>query len=466
MKAIVSAILFVMLFATTGCNKDFLETPPTTSAELGQFATSLSSCEQLLNGSYRTMLDGFYWGLSFIYADLIADDVKPIPGSPLFLAQYNWKQVASDAGGDANQNNYWNAYYKTIRSVALVMENVDRFSNEDPVKANNIKGQALALRAWMHFELVNRFAQPYKFTTDASHPGIPYIVTSNYSEKLSRESVKTVYENIIRDLRESLLLLPANTSAKNYISTNAVKALLARAYLYKGDYSSAKNLAVAVIQAIPFMTTGYPQNLFTDKETEAIFQLAPPTTNIYNNFSGTYFRGVFPYFLPTQDIVSVLQESPTDVRNNWLYQQSGTWKVSKYPKGIVPGIFDPYGAHYQTLIRSSEMYLTAAECYAELNRTDSAIFYLDQIRMRADTAALPTTATGTALTELVLKERRKELAFEGQRIFDLLRRGKDVVRTDAPSAAAKVLPYKSPRSIAPLPGLEVTVNGLDQNDSY
>lgn len=460
-------LIGVFLVALTGCGKNFFETPPTTSAEQGTFVTSLTSCEQLLNGSYRTALDAFYWGLNLIYVDMIADDVKPIPGGPIFMTQYNWKQTASDDPLSTNNiNGYWNGYYKTIRTIAFVTENIDRFRNEDPAKADNIKGQALALRAWMHFDLVNRFAQPYKVTTGATHPGIPYITISDYSAKISRLPVKEVYDNIIKDLLDAINLMPANASAKKYIGGNAAKALLSRVYLYKGDYPEAKNMAVAVTKAVPAMKTGYPQNLFTDKETEALFQFLPPTSPTYNNFSGSYYRGNLPYFLPTTDIVTVLQESITDVRKNWLFTDAGTSKVSKYPKSVVPGIFDPAGSHYQTLLRSSEMYLTAAECFVELGRADSAAWYLDEIRLRADAAALPTTATGAALTDSILKERRKELAFEGQRFFDLMRRGKDVVRIDAPNAEAKTLPYKSLKAVAPIPGLDVSVSGLSQNDSY
>ncbi len=466
MKSIIRTIAFFTLFSVAGCGKNFFETPPTTSAEQSTFITNLASCEQLLNGAYRTALDGFYWGLNLIYPELIADNVKPVPGGTYFNVQYNWKQIAATTSTGDNLNEYWNGYYKTIRNVAFVTENIDRFRNENPTKADNIKGQALVLRAWMHFDLVNRFAQPYKFSSDASHPGIPYITFTDYSAPLKRISVKEVYDKIIKDMQDGIALLPANASTKRYIGGNTAKALLARVYLYKGDYQSAKNYAVEVAKAVPIMKTGYPQNLFTDKETEALFQFAPPTTPTYNNFTGSYYRGAYPNFLPTTDIVTLLQESATDVRKDWLFTDVGVWRVSKYPKGVVAGISDPFGAHYQTLVRSSEMYLTAAECFVELNRADSAIYYLDEIRMRADASALPTTATGTALTDLVLKERRKELSFEGQRFFDLMRRGKDVVRTDASNPDAKTLPFKNPKAIAPIPSLDVTEKGLSQNETY
>ena len=228
MKSIIRTIAFFTLFSVAGCGKNFFETPPTTSAEQSTFITNLASCEQLLNGAYRTALDGFYWGLNLIYPELIADNVKPVPGGTYFNVQYNWKQIAATTSTGDNLNEYWNGYYKTIRNVAFVTENIDRFRNENPTKADNIKGQALVLRAWMHFDLVNRFAQPYKFSSDASHPGIPYITFTDYSAPLKRISVKEVYDKIIKDMQDGIALLPANASTKRYIGGNTAKALLAR----------------------------------------------------------------------------------------------------------------------------------------------------------------------------------------------------------------------------------------------
>jgi hypothetical protein len=112
------------------------------------------------------------------------------------------------------------------------------------------------------------------------------------------------------------------------------------------------------------------------------------------------------------------------------------------------------------------MYLTAAECYARLNNQDSARFYLNAIQKRANSTITGPLVTGEALLDSIFKERRKEFAFEGLRMFDLLRWGKNVVRIDAVGTTAKNLTFPSNKAIAPIPGLDVTILGLIQNDEY
>ena len=113
------------------------------------------------------------------------------------------------------------------------------------------------------------------------------------------------------------------------------------------------------------------------------------------------------------------------------------------------------------------MYLTAAEAYAKVNREDSAKYFLDAIRMRANSSASPTTATGNALLDIIYTERRKELAFEGLRMFDLLRWKKGVARSaDVTNGAPLSLPYPSNKAIAPIPPGDIKIGGLQQNPGY
>jgi starch-binding outer membrane protein, SusD/RagB family len=112
------------------------------------------------------------------------------------------------------------------------------------------------------------------------------------------------------------------------------------------------------------------------------------------------------------------------------------------------------------------MYLTAAESYAHLSNTDSARYYLDAIRIRANSSAASSMATGPALLDSIYKERRKELAFEGTRMFDLLRWKKGVNRPDETNPAFKTLSYPNNKAIAPVPTVDVEVSGMSQNPGY
>jgi hypothetical protein len=297
---------------------------------------------------------------------------------------------------------------------------------------------------------------------------VVYIISSNWTSPVkSRNTVAEVYTNLISDLNNAIALLPQASSGKLLMSKNASKALLARVYLFKGDWVLAKNLAREVGIAVPIMTVSYPAKLFTALETEALFQI-PASSGVLNsyqtNFASTYFRGT-ARFQATSDIAILLNEDPADARKVWVTPSASNWNIVKFPTDIIPEVSGP-GSYYHTVIRSSEMYLTAAEAYAHLNNVDSARFYLDAIRKRANPTVAATTSVGSALLEAIYKERRKELAFESLRMFDLLRWKKGVNRTDAISAAAQNLPYPSNKAIAPIPGMDVKVSGFVQNLDY
>jgi hypothetical protein len=213
------------------------------------------------------------------------------------------------------------------------------------------------------------------------------------------------------------------------------------------------------------MKTNYPSKLFTLQETEALFQMPPVSTPYSTFFASRSFR-LTKQYIPTQDMISMLLERPNDSRKSWVTNTSGTWLITKYPVGVVAAYTVPEGSYYQTVLRSSEMYLTAAESYAKIGNEDSAKYFLDAIRQRADPTAPISLSTGTALLDSLYKERRKELCFESLRMYDLLRLGKNVNRTDPSNSSAMTLPYPSTKSIAPIHGLDVRYYGLEQNPSY
>jgi hypothetical protein len=387
-------------------------------------------------------------------------------------------------------NGIWMDGYKIIRSCSFALEKAEEFRNQDPVRADNIKAQAYGLRALAHFVLVNIFAQPFGYTSDASHPGIPYVTSYDWTQPINgRNSVSEVYANMVNDLNLAVPLFSASPKISTdllYMNINSTKALLARVYLFKGDYAMAKSIARDVVANVPLLTIagGYPSGLFknlTPASTESLFQLSPSQTNVslpnpaspsltytgtYNtDFQGRYF--VSPKnFVATSDMASKLTQNASDVRKSWVTLSAGVWNITKYPQSVVSTITVASRSYYQTLFRSSEMFLTLAESYTKLNNDDSARYYVNAIRTRANLIALNSSIVGQALVDSIYTERRRELAFEGLRMFDLLRWKKDVNRTDAWNANSRTLPYPSNNAIAPLPQNDVNISGLQQNPGY
>jgi hypothetical protein len=475
--------LLVMLFmfnSFTSCKKDFLDVVDNSELTRQNYVKDLNSMEAFLNGVYVLLNRHLEHGIGEAYPELAADNLKPLPLPPQSLWQhYTWSQQKDESpqfnveGSSLNMNGTWKGGYLIIRACSFVIEDMDKYRSADPARADNIKGQAYAIRAFVHFKLVNIFAQPYTFTPGASHPGVPYITASDVLTPFSRQTVAEVYDGIIKDINNAIKLLPANIADVRYMNRAAAKALLARTYLFKEDYAAAKNLAQEVCIEAPLLAiaAGYPNGLFNNKapaETEVLFQ-ATPGDAYFSSFIGRYLRGDNFHFNATNDIAILLQENTNDVRYNWVTNASGQWNVTKFPVNATgdPALRSlPEADYYHPIIRSSEMFLTAAEACARTGDENNARTYLDAIRKRADPSTASLTASGSALMDSIYKERRKELAFEGLRMYDLQRWKKGVHRIDASSGAPTTLPYPSNKAIAPIPMQDVKLAGMPQNVDY
>lgn len=475
-----STFLFILtLVAVTivSCKKDFLDVLDNSILTRQNYVKDLNSLDALLNGVYVRINSRFEHGSGIAYPEVAADNLKPLALPPAtLLLHYNWAQQKDENYGgiigdeDLNMNPVWTNAYLLARVCNFVLEEVDRYRGENPVKADDLKGQAYALRALFYFRLVNVFAQPYAFSPDASHPGIPYITTSDISVPFTRQTVKEVYDGLVNDLNNAISLLPASTEDIRFMNRVAAKAMLARTCLFKGDYSTAKKQAAEICTEVPLLSisAGYPGNLFINNapaETEILFQVTPGD-NYYSEFIGTYLRGSMLRYNATQDIVELLQENAHDIRRNWVTHVSGAWNVTKFPVGIAGMRKVLEADYYHPVIRSSEMALTAAEAFAKTGDENEARIYLDAIRKRADPSIAAVTATGQALLDAIYKERRKELAFEGFRMYDLQRWKLGVQRKDALPGSPTGLPYPSNHAIAPIPYQDIKLAGLTQNPGY
>lgn len=472
--------LLIVAFSFQSCRKDFLEVPINNDNFRQDYVRDLNTLDEFLNGIYLQLSTRFFKGYFLVYPDLVSDNVKPVDGSEILSYLYRWAQQSNSdrsASGindeSVNMNSVWFVGYRIIRDCNFVLEQIDNYKSQDLARANDIKGQAYAIRGFLHFMLCNVFSQPYNYQQEAAHLGIPYVKTSDWSKGVQRASVASVYEDVIGDFNTALSLVKLEGASKYRFSQHAIISSLSRVFLYKGDYVKAKEMALIICREVPLLSSyNYPAKLFTAEETEAIFQLPPAWGGVGAGNYFTYFAGFFysqssMQFSATEDIVRIISKNKTDKRNNWITAIDKKWIVSKYPSNVVAGFPDPgASSYYQTLIRSSEMYLTAAEAYSKLNRADSAQWFLDKIRMRADSLAVATTVQGEQLNELIYTERRKEFAFEGTRIFDLLRLAIPIVRKDVVPGGPNMMLLPNEKAIAPIPIPDVELSNLQQNPGY
>jgi hypothetical protein len=468
----------------SGCKKDFLDVPNKSVILRQAYVTDLKTLGDYLNGTYSELGANYFSSTTGVYSEIISDNIKTLPGMSFLAQHYAWKQVANDEKfvklgvSGTNINGLWLAAYRIIRDCNFVIEAVGAYRDQDPVAADDLKGQALALRAYLHHQLSGFFAQPYGFSSVGNHPGIPYITASSYLEPISRQTSAQNYEMMIADLREAISLLPPapkNVDSKyirSVINKQGAKALLSRVYLFKNDYENALKLALEVCSEVPLMVRpDYPVKLFTLDDKEALFQVTPAGSSsiLTTFFSGPYFRSSLRY-VATSDVAGLLSSNPNDVRSSWVVKEAidGTdaYTIRKFPVGVTGQLSSPEADYFQPVIRTSEMFLTASECYAKLGDEDLAREYLDKVRKRADPATAVTNLSGTLLVDAIYRERRIELAFEGGRMENLLRTKQSVLRSDSNDPSATMLSYPSNKAIAPIPLSDVMLNHLKQNDDY
>lgn len=464
-----------ILASISSCRKSFIDVDDRSVILREQYVKDLNSLQQYVNGIYVWLATECYGGTRGhqLYADLIADNIKPTPtNTSTLIPHYMWNQ--STGSSSTNMDALWQSLYHLIRSCSFAIDKATDLKGEDAIKASQLQAEAYSVRALAHFVLVNVFAQSYNYTSGGTHPGVPYITSWDWNDPSSRNTVLEVYNGMISDLQTAISLFPGTDINKIAMNQYAAKALLARIYLFKEDWQQAKLLATEVATTVPLLpSASYPAKLFTPEETEALFQLAPSSENLITSsyttaFQGFTFRG--NNFLATKDIADLLTQNPNDNRRKWITSSSlGKDSVRKYPINVVPGFgtgTNPNRSYYQTLLRSSEMFLTVAEAAAKTGDESTARTYLDAIRQRANPSASNSDATGSALLDSIYLERRKELAFEGLRMFDLLRWKQDVKRLDVATGAPLILSYPSNKAIAPIPRQDVDNGGIPQNVDY
>ncbi|MDQ2752014.1 MAG: RagB/SusD family nutrient uptake outer membrane protein [Bacteroidota bacterium] len=473
MKRILNKYLPVAVFGLAllaGCSKKFIEKTPFDSIPTNAALSDASALQTALNGVYSELRAVGQYGRDFpVIGDLQADNTYlEKKNSGRYNAQYNYSVVANDAV----VLEMWQDSYQGILRANQIINSSLSGSDVAPIKA-----QAYAVRALLYFKLVNIYAKPY--TVDTAALGVTLVLDYNPYNLPSRSSVGQVYTQIISDLKTAFSSAPDYTNSVN-LSKYAIEGLLARAYLYMGDNTDAKAAAVDVITNSGFslVTPANYGAFWLDPAiksgmVEVMFEVDADVLNNngFDDVSGIYINGY-------QDIYASAQldslYSATDVRKSLLVPgltKSGApaFLVNKFPNAQSPD------KDNLKVIRLAEVYLIAAEASLPGDET-SAKMYLNQLMSQRDPAFAGYTSSGAQLLSDIVTERRKELAFEGDRLYDLNRLKLPIVRSANPGAIPAgpldinlYIPFPDNRRVAPIPQSELLANrniAGQQNPGY
>ena len=465
MKKLIIALFTVSILG--GCTEDFLQVTPQQNVDYLDAIKDLPTLKAAVTGVYSVYQDNDVYGRTLLLVpDLLADNVFiSRRNANRYLPQNENRVLATDGFS----TNTWRDLYRIVvnsNNIIQLTPTITFATSEQP-DANQLLGEAYFLRALAYFNLVRYFAQPYNATADASHPGVALVLDGPRSIiSPSRSSVKAIYEQIVKDLETAQPLMTKFT--KGRASSFAAQALLAKVSLYMGDWAKAESLATAVIDGKKYKlydATNFVASWSVQGATETIFEVANTAVDNAGFDNIGYFYGQAGYGdgLASKNIFDAY--SATDVRQQLIINgkrtsgESPAYIVNKYPKGATTRD-DSY-----KVLRLAEVHLIRAEARAQQNKTALALEDLNLIGKRVDPSYVAVTATGEALIDAILTERRKELAFEGDRIYDLTRYKKTFNKylTDK----VEVKKFDNPQLVAPIPQTEIDANkNMVQNTGY
>jgi hypothetical protein len=463
-------IIIFLAVATLGCGDKLEEfVPQDNVSDLIAFSDGTTALGTLA-GVYSAAQDGdVFGGTMAMTQEFMADNVEFSGSFPTFQEVRDYVTIST--------NGSLASIYRDHYRLILTANNVIAFVPDvpDPTFTSTLRAQYVAeakfLRAITYFSLVNLFAQPFNVNNGAEL-GVPIVTAPFTGEVLlsARNTVAEVHQQIINDLNAALPDLPSSHVAadggRGRATQGAVRALLSRIHLYRGEWQQAADLAQLVIGDTQYaLATDYsffgqdvPEHVWTIKNS-AIDQGSYAT---WFNGSDVSARGDAPFspFLLAASAandrrVTDLSRIGVDAENrNSLF-------TTKYPDAVNNSDDSP-------VIRTTEIYLNRAEALAELNGVNAeSLQIINTLRTRA---GLPSFVTGdfaspAAFINTILDERRKELAFEGHRRNDLLRKGRNLRPIGDTNFAAAA--FGQNLTIFPIPQREMDLNtNLVQNSGY
>jgi starch-binding outer membrane protein, SusD/RagB family len=394
---------------------------------------------------------------SIIAGDLTADMLVQSPRGT--FGQYKELGTKRITPSNSSVAYLWSAIYNSVYLSNFIIERLPNVSGVKTVERKRVMATAHFLRGYCYFIALFTFG------------GVPEVVSTSIeaNRNIERASAEEINQLVLSDFNEALGVLTTSPTEAGYASDFAVRAALAKYWLYNKDWTKAESFASDVISSNKYvLDTAYQDVVHTDFPKESIFEVAytvfdDPGTN-GNIGLNDLFRGRRE-IIPSNEIVVALNSTQAGKRalaisfsSANLKEADNGWSVDKY------GTQDEDNNIF--VFRLSEMYLIRAEARArqgKISGSTGAIPDINLLRTRAK-APIVNSATQSQMIQIIEDERKYELAFEGHRWYDLVRTGR----------ASQVMPlfnanWKSAYEKWPIPQREIQNNPAladSQNPGY
>ena len=470
-----------MLLSIGACQKQVVDLEPISQIPSEVAIQNMNDVTAALNGVYGTILGRRQAYLS----SFISDEVRLGTGAEyrnVGNILFNWNHVSdSQDWRDDENGGAWTNLYAAIdranRLLELMVPVQPANVTEENLKSQ-YRGELLGLRAYAHLELLRWYAETAEYT-----PGsLGVVVQTEYVKapgvyRPSRDTQQEVIDRVNADLTEARSLIPASFTDIGRLTRNAVIALQARAALHTKNWQGVVDRATEVINAQPLTPRAQYAALWTtrvlpsNQSTEVIWKLNVTSANL-GAAIGSLWQDVGSGAVQASAAMKLVNlfDQTNDIRYSTFFRVVGTRTlIAKY--GVV---VSGNGENFQydiKMIRTSEMVLSRAEAYAELNNLPAANADLAALRAARilNYVHVPINDKAT-LIQAIMDERYKELAYEGHRYFDLRRRSLPIVRDLADAGglvASQILQPTNFKYLLPIPQQERFANpNIEQNPGY
>lgn len=368
---------------------------------------------------------------------------------------YTWQPNFVDR--EINGAGDWYFAYRAIYVCNSVLYGLDE-NKLSGAAADDVRGQALFLRAMRYLDGVQIWSPAYRKATAANDLGMVMRLDPDPNTPAIRVSVEATYQQVISDFTEAIRLLSGTRKDYSRPTKAAAHAFLARTYLYMGDYQKALDHATEAMAVNPVLIdfntlnagASFPIPVVTQTSAEVVFRAT------------MYYKGILENLNIRISPELLGHYGTNDLRRTVFFRANGD------------GTFGFKGGHFGGLavnkgILSAELFLTIAECNARLGKLQEAADMLNRLLVkRWRTGAFVPFVFNDQQTALatVLLERRKELVMNGYRWSDLKRLNRDganMTLTRTVGGQVFTLPPNDPRYAIAISETAVALGGFAQN---
>ena len=436
-KRIIKSIccLALLLFAGTSC-QDWLDVSPESQVKYDDLFSTKNGFKDQLTGIYTKLCEDNLYGAHLTYGMVDALGQQYTWTQEIGNYYYFWRFEYKNGTAEGIINTVWDKMYNAIANVNILLKGIDEhpgilLENEESI----YKGEAYALRAFLHFDLLRLYGKSY--VAGANEKSIPY-VTAISKEVTPLSTVSDIIDKVLADLEKASELLAVDpqktgSTTTDFLGTRAwhfnyyaVRALMARVYMYRNDKVNAMKCAREVIDSEKYPWVSRNVVTTTTRETrdglfksECIFMLNNRSLKtLTEKYQKESEKDGGHLLVMSPEVKDEIFESSIyggyDWRENYYFEQlngnyygsTKLWQVAK-----------EYN-NQQPLIRVSEMWLIAAEC---ATTKAEALNYINTLRQhRGFDSSLnlqEASVTDEQLQNIIGKEYRKEFIGEGQWFF-------------------------------------------------